>query len=251
MNFGKGLLRPLMATGLGLLLFHGIFHWAHHQLAPATPLSWSQIIAEFGDFVWTAWIQTTRHTVTAFGLAWLLAFILGPVMIKNPVFQALLAPSLVFFQTVPLVTIAPFVLVFLGFSEKSLLALATIVTFFPLVNAVMTGLSQWPSGLKELIQWAHPPFWQRVFWVTVARGLLIWLPACRVGWGLALVGTIIAEFYVGSGLGYLLELARAQNQVDLMILCTVAILSLGLLGFGIFTGLEAWYRRWRPFTDFG
>jgi len=157
-------------------------------------------------------------------------------------------PYAVLLQTVPIIAIAPIVIVTLGRGFISVALVAAILSLFPIITNTTTGLLQVSTDLQDLFRLNQATRWQTLIHLRVPAALPYLLSGIRISSGSAIVGAIVGEFFVGSGtpgLGALIQ--RKSASLVLSELYAVVLIStlLGTLSFGGISALgEAILRRW-------
>ncbi|MFM8478762.1 MAG: ABC transporter permease [Planctomycetaceae bacterium] len=157
-------------------------------------------------------------------------------------------PYAVLLQTVPIIAIAPIVIVTLGRGFLSVTLVAAILSLFPIITNTTTGLLLVSADLQDLFRLNHATRWQTLIHLRVPAALPYLLSGIRISSGSAIVGAIVGEFFVGSGtpgLGALIQ--RKSASLVLSELYAVVLIStlLGTLSFGgISVAGEFVLRRW-------
>ena len=175
--------------------------------------------------------------VTGAGVALLLA--------QSKVAEQMLFPYAVFLQVTPIVTVAPFVIIWVDNIFLVLLILAWMAAVFPIISNTLLGLKSADPQLKDLFRLYGASRRQTMLRLLAPSALPYFLGGMRISGGLALIGTVVAEMVAGtsgtrSGLAsrlleasYRLELARA-------LACFVL---LSAAGFTLYVALDALSRR--------
>lgn len=161
----------------------------------------------------------------------------------RPLGQAL-TPFLVGTQVVPIFAVAPLLVLWFGYGIWPKVAVAAMITFFPVAINLLDGLRSIPSGLLEFFQalGVREPKLLRL--VRLPATLPFLLSGLRVGATLSLVGATVGEWVGASrGLGYLMIQANARLRMDRVF---AAVLLLTLLGLGLFAALTGLERLLRP-----
>lgn len=127
-----------------------------------------------------------------------------------------LLPFCVFFQTVPIIAIAPLLVIWFGFGAPTVKASAFIVSLFPVLANTLTGLQQTDPKLRELFALYRPGTLTIMRKLMLPSALPYILAGLRIAVGLAVIGAIVGEFIAGGGIGGLIDSARTQQRVDLV-----------------------------------
>lgn len=150
-------------------------------------------------------------------------------------------PYAIFLQTVPIVAIAPLIVTWLGTGFQSVVVIACIISLFPVITNVTTGLIAVDPGLQDLFRLYRASRPQRLIKLQIPNAVPYLVTGARVSSGLAVVGAIVGEFFVGygtqhHGLGYIILYAGPQLKTDQLFAATIASALLGIAMFA-FTSL--------------
>jgi NitT/TauT family transport system permease protein len=162
-----------------------------------------------------------------------------------------LYPYAVFFQTVPVVSVAPLLVVWFGFGRPTVVASALLVAVFPIIASTLVGLRSTDRGLVELFRVLAARERDLLWKLRLPAALPYFFGGLRIGAGLAVIGAIVGEFIAGGGLGGIVDVARTQQRVD-KVFAAVALSSLlGLILVGAVSlisnaALRPWHASARP-----
>ena len=159
-------------------------------------------------------------------------------------------PYTVFFQTVPVIAIAPMLEIWAGPGLVAVSIVAFIVSVFPVISATLTGLLSTDPALVDLFQLYGAPRSARLLKLRLPWALPNLLTGLRVAAGLSVIGTVVAEFFVGTygddeGLGVRVVTDAKYAHVDGVFACVLlaSLLGLALFGFVNLAG-RLLLRRW-------
>ncbi|MGB5092687.1 MAG: ABC transporter permease [Parvibaculum sp.] len=242
-----------LAVGLGvLLLWEGLvrLYAVPSFILPAPSLIADSLIANFGSLMGSLFV-TLRITLTAFLLAVVGGVGLAILFSQNRLIETALFPYAIILQVTPVVSIAPLILIWVGFerTQLALLILAWIVAFFPILSNTTLGLRSADHNLRDLFRLYGASRWQVLTELQLPGALPYMLAGMKISGGLALIGAVVAEFVAGSGTssGLAWRIIEAGNRLDIPRMFA-ALLLLSLLGIAIFfvmTALEHFaLRRW-------
>ncbi|NJP04411.1 MAG: ABC transporter permease [Chloroflexaceae bacterium] len=172
-------------------------------------------------------------------------FGLALIFVHVPLIEQTFSPWVVALQTVPLVAIAPLLLLWFGNGLLTRMIMAALFTVFPvLVNAVR-GLRQANPATQDLLQSYAISNWQR-FWVLRLPNSLPYLfTGLKIGSTLAILGAIVAEFEgADQGLGFVITISTyyLDTPRTFAAITLASLLSLSL--YLLLTGLERWIIFW-------
>ncbi len=186
--------------------------------------------------LWT----TLRITLFAFVLAAVSGIALAILFSQSRILEMMLYPYAVVLQVTPVVAIAPLIIIWVGFERinVALLILAWIVAFFPILANTTLGLRSTDHNLIDLFR-LHGASKSQVLWrLKLPSALPFLLSGMKTSGGLALIGTVVAEYGAGSGTatGLAWRIIEAGNRLQIPRMFAALILLAGL-GIVIFYGL--------------
>jgi NitT/TauT family transport system permease protein len=181
-------------------------------------------------------ISTLIGTVTAFAFA-------QSVLIRRAFY-----PWAILCQTVPIIAIAPLVILTFGRGFHSVTLVAIVISIFPIVTNTTTGLLQIDSQLHELFRLHGAGWWQTLWKLRLPSALPWMISGIRIASGVAVVGAIVGEFFVGAsqpGLGAWIQRKVASADLPALYATIVASTLLGVTVFGALTSIgDAVLRHW-------
>lgn len=190
--------------------------------------------------------STVQTTLFAFVCAFVLGLGLAIVFIQSRTLERTLYPYAVILQVTPVVSIAPFVSIWVGpdHPDRAVLILAVIVAFFPILSNSYSGLRATDRNLIDLFRLYGATRWQILTRLLVPSALPQIMTGARIGGGLALVGAVVAEMVAGSGAasGLAWRIVEAGNRLEIARMFAGLTL-LTLLGIAIFYGIGLIERR--------
>ncbi len=239
-KYGNWLL-PISGT-LAILLWWLITRWSELPvfILPSPLIVWRRFLAVLQD---GSLIRHASFTLleVALGLisGALLATVTGYLLAKSSTLERLLSPYLVASQAIPIVAIAPLLVIWFGPGLFSKVLIAALIVFFPvLVNTVM-GVRAVPQDLRDLMRSLRATRWQTLTFLEIPAALPVFLGGLRVGATLSVIGAVVGEF-VGSdrGLGFLINIGRGQYDTALVFVAVFTLVMLALLLYGAVILLE-------------
>lgn len=240
---------PLGATILILLIWQWLCpFWIESYFLP-TPKQIALAVVEFKSELWMGLKQTLMATTQGLGIAVLSGFGIGMLFHFSVLLRKSLMPFAIFLQTVPIVTIAPLLVIWFGFGTKTVVACSAIVSVFPMLVNTATGLSKSDQELVELLRFYKSSAWQLFWKVELPQSLPYLLAGLRISIGLAVIGAIIGEFVAGGGLGGVIDGARNQQRTDLVFAAVVMSSLIGLVLISVVNLMQKALLNWRPFFN--
>jgi NitT/TauT family transport system permease protein len=162
-----------------------------------------------------------------------------------------LYPYAIFLQTVPIVAIAPLVIIWSGPGFRSVVLIAFFVSLFPIVTSATTGLTSIDRDLRDLFRVHGASRWQTFWKLRLPHALPDVVTGAQVSGGLAVIGAIMGEVFAGygaeaRGLGYLVTVTASQLKTAYLFASVIACTLLGLAVFGALGWIrQAVTARWR------
>jgi NitT/TauT family transport system permease protein len=193
-----------------------------------------------------------RHTVVTLlevllglGLGVGVATLLGYTLAKSIKLERALSPYIVASQAIPIVAIAPLLVIwFPGLSSKILIC--ALIVFFPVLINTVVGLRSVPEDLRDLMRSLQATRWQMITQLEVPASLPILLGGLRIGATLSVIGAVVGEF-VGAdrGLGFLINLGRGLFDTALVFVAVLTLIVMALTLYGAVVLLERRLLSWQ------
>jgi NitT/TauT family transport system permease protein len=175
-----------------------------------------------------------------------IATIVGYAIAKSQVFESVASPFLVASQAVPVVAIAPLLIIWFGQGIFSKVLICALIVFFPVLVNTIVGLRAVPRSLNELMRSLRASRWQMLWYLEIPAALPIFLGGLRIGATLSVIGAVVGEF-VGAdqGLGFLINVGRGQYDTALVFVAVFTLVALALTLYGIVIFLEHRLLAWQ------
>jgi len=213
-------------------------------LVPA-PSAVLRALLDNRDELAAAMAKTSAAALIGFALSTLVGITIAVLLSSSRSIQRALYPYAVFFQTVPIIAIAPLLVIWFGYGMKTVIASAFIVSIFPVIANTLTGLVSTDPALRDLFRLYCASAGFTLVKLRFPAALPQILTGLRVASGLAVIGAIVGEFIGGAGLGSLVDIARTQQRVDKVFAAVLLASALGLALFGLINLVSALtLRRW-------
>jgi ABC-type nitrate/sulfonate/bicarbonate transport system permease component len=239
---------PAFVLALTLLVLWELYVRAGQmsvQVLPA-PTGIVQALIQNWNVIYDNTIQTLLETVLGMGIATLLGLSLAIMLDISNWLRRAIYPILVTSQTIPIIALAPLLLIWIGYDIRPKLIVVTLYCFFPIAISSADGLTSAEPELLNLLRGMRASRWQILWLVRLPGAMPAFFSGLRIAATYSVIGAIFGE-YVGAEKGLGIYMQRAANsfatvQVFAAILVT-AILS--LLLFGLVSVIERialpWY----------
>lgn len=177
-----------------------------------------------------------------------LAVVLGYLLAKSRFLENLLAPYLVASQAIPIVAIAPLLVIWFGPGMTSKIIICALIVFFPILVNTAVGLRAVPGNLRDLMRSMRASNHQILRYLEIPASLPIILGGLKIGATLSVIGAIVGELTgADRGLGFLINVARGQFDTALVFVAVLTLITLALILYGIVAFLEktslVWQRK--------
>ena len=224
----KKLLLPLAPLVAYLIFFEWFARasWIPSYLLPP-PMEVIHSLIDDRLEIWTALLGTLQAATLGFVLSTLVGIAAALFLSSAQFLKAMFYPYAIFFQTVPIVAIAPILVIWFGFGQPTVIASALICSIFPVIASTMTGLEATDRSLLDLFKLYRTTRIQTLLRCRFPSALPFLVSGLRVASGLAIIGAIVGEFVGGGGLGGLIEASRSQQRLDRVF---AAVLASSMLG---------------------
>lgn len=200
--------------------------------------------------LWANTVPTLKATFAGFSLSLTVAFVLSVVLDFMPRVRRALFPIFVVSQTLPLVAIAPLVVLWFGFDLTPKVLLVALVTFFPMLVALVDGYASTDPEIEDLLRSMGGS--RRVVFrrARLPSAMPYFFAGLRISITYAVVAAIFAE-YVGAraGLGIVILNAKNSFRPDLVLAAVVISSALTLMLFAMTALLQRVVLRWRDVGD--
>ena len=210
---------------------------------------WTRLITviENGSLFYHTLI-TLQEVIVGLALGLTAAIVTGYFLAKSRLVERVLSPYIVASQSIPIVAIAPLLVIWLGPGILSKILTSALIVFFPVLVNTIVGLRSVPHELYDLMRSLQASVWQRIIKLEIPAAMPVFLGGLRIGATLAVIGAVVGEF-VGAdkGLGFLVNVGRGLYDTALVFVAvfTLVLLALGLYGTVVFleNHLLSWQKR--------
>jgi NitT/TauT family transport system permease protein len=153
----------------------------------------------------------------------ILATLTGYLLAKSPALERLISPYLVASQAIPVVAVAPLLVIWFGPGLFSKVLIAALIVFFPVLVNTVVGVRAVSKDYYDLMHSLRASRWQILKYLEIPAALPVFFGGLRVGATLSVIGAVVGEF-VGAdrGLGFLINVGRGQYDTALVFVAIFA-----------------------------
>jgi len=179
---------------------------------------------------------TAFESLSGFFIGSTSAFIFGYLLAKHSIAEKLLSPYIVAMQAIPIVALAPLLIIWFGFGIKTKFLTAALVIFFPILINSIVGIRSADMEIMDLLTSLNAGAFKTFFKFELPSALPILFGGLKVGITLSVIGAVVGEFLGSSrGLGALVNMARSSFDTPLVF---VSLILLGIMGILFYSGLS-------------
>lgn len=237
-------LPPLVVLVVVLLAWQAITRWGDvpRYLVPS-PTDVASAARDNASDLLTSLLTTTREAVTAFVVSGALG-ILGAIgLASSRTIERSVYPYAIVLQTIPVVATAPLIVIWFGASITSVVVIAAIMGFFPVLSSTLTGLRATDHRLTDLFALYDAGRWQTMWRLRIPAALPYVVSGLRVSSTLAVVGAIVGEYIAGigngeAGLGFAITQSAIRLETPYLFAAGIAASILGIAFFQLVNGLS-------------
>ena len=194
-------------------------------------------VALFQDagLLWYHTRATLTEIIVGFGVALACGVLLATAIGMSRTLERALYPFIIASQTIPIIVIAPMLLIWVGYGLAPKVIVVALISFFPIVVNMVDGLKSVDRDMVNLMRTLGANRRQVFFKVQVPTSLPYLFSGMRVAIAVSVIGAVIGE-WVGSseGLGYLMLRSKPQFLTE-RVFASIVILS--ALGIGLFASV--------------
>jgi NitT/TauT family transport system permease protein len=217
-------------------------------LLPPPSLVWDRILAS-SHILWADFQQTFLKAVLAgYAMGCGAGFLVAVAVDRSPFLKRGLLPLGNFVSALPIIGIAPIMVMWFGFGWESKAAVVIVMTFFPMLVNTVEGLSASSAIDRDLMRTYAASYWQTLFRLKLPAASPFIFNALKINSTLALIGAIVAEFFGTPivGMGFRISAEVGRMNID-MVWASIAVAALsGSLFYGVVALIERTVTFWHP-----
>jgi len=213
------------------------------------PSAFGARIAGDLPLLWTDFVQTIlKGALPGYAIGCGAAVLTAILIDRSPFLQRGLLPVGNFVAALPVVGIAPILVMWFGFDWQSKAAVVVVMVFFPVLVNMVAGLAATDRMQRDLMATWSAGYWQALVKLRLPAALPFLFNGLKIATTLALIGAIVAEFF-GSptrGMGFRISTAVGQLALDL-VWAEIAVAALaGSAFYGLVALIERGLTFWHP-----
>jgi NitT/TauT family transport system permease protein len=216
------------------------------SILPGPVVVWGRFTQALGDGTYFPALGTTVEEAAAGLLVGvIIALPAGYAIGRVRVLEDALAPYLAGSQAMPIVAIAPLLVVWVGFGILPKIIVCALIAFFPMLATTASGVRSVPSDLRDAALVAGAGRWAMAIYVDLPLAARTVFAGAKVAAALSVTGAVVGEFVSSDqGFGYLINLGRTNFDTPLMFVALISLMGLGALGYAGVSLVERLVLQW-------
>lgn len=237
---------------LAFLLVVVVWQWyaSTHDVLPQILPTPGRILEQGWTFrgdIWANTLPTLKETVVGFAVSLVFGFVVAAAMDFSLFVRRSVYPLLVVSQTLPIIAVAPLMIIWFGFGLLPKVLVVALVTFFPITVSLVEGFASTDPEATNLLRSMGASRLRTFLLLRLPGAMPQFFGGLRIAITYAVVGAVFAE-YVGAetGLGIYLQEQKNAARTDLVLAAVAVIALLSLLLFALTYAIQQaaipWYR---------
>jgi NitT/TauT family transport system permease protein len=201
----------------------------------------------FADLILRSCAITLVEAMIGFAIAVIVGLLLAVTIVYSPPLRAVVLSSIVAVNATPKVAVTPILVIWLGIGLESKIALAFLLSFFPVVINSVRGLTDVPNDLLALYRLMHASPLEVFLKVRMPSALPGLFDGLKIALPISMIGAVAAEFVAArQGIGYQIVIAFSNFNSELVFASVITIAILATLLFQVLVLIEDRLLYWRP-----
>ena len=233
-TFKRSFLGPIVA----LVLFLSIWQFIPMMLDIKPfilPKPTDVIAAAAADWalLWPAIRITITESLIGFLLSAAIGIAISVVLASSRILEISIYPYAVILQTIPVIAVAPIVVIWFGSGFNSIVIISFLIGFFPIISNTLMGLNSVDKNMQELFTLYNASKWKTMWKLRIPAAMPYIMTGLKISSTLSIVGAITGEYIAGigggkGGLGYAITVAAVQLKTPYLFACGIAAAVFGI-----------------------
>ncbi|GIP44957.1 ABC transporter permease [Paenibacillus sp. J45TS6] len=198
---------------------------------------------------WSNLMTSVLTTVYESVLGFLLSIVIGVagavLLASSKIIEKAVYPYAIVLQTIPVVAIAPIIVIWFGAGVNSIVIIAFLIGFFPMISNTLIGLNSTEGNMQNLFKLYNASRWQVMWRLRLPAALPYIIAGLKISCTLSVVGAIVGEYIAGigggqGGLGYAITVASSRLQTPYLFACGLSASVLGITFFLLVSAFSKW-----------
>jgi NitT/TauT family transport system permease protein len=207
-----------------------VFHIPELVLPPPSRIA--HALYDFRDLLAADALKTLMETLIGFAIAIVIGVLLGVAVGTSSATYDSLYPLLIGFNSIPKVALVPLIVIWCGIGAVPAIVTAFVISFFPIVVNVATGLASVEPELKDVLRVLGASRYEVLTKIGIPRSLPYLFASLKVAITLAFIGSVVSETIAANdGIGYLMLSASSRYEVALIFAGVIVIAVMSVVMF--------------------
>lgn len=203
-------------------------------LLPSPSAVCKELLSNFSSLL-SDFIYTATEAISGFLLAAFFSFFFSVSFVHSKFLKDTSMPFLIGLKAVPVIAMAPLLILWLGNGFMSKATMAAVICFFPIVVNLTRGLTAIPDEHLRLMRSLSASWWQVLIKIRIPNSMPYFFASLKIATTLSVVGAIVAEFSgANKGIGYVILVAALRIETPLLF-CGILLAS--ILGIMLYYGI--------------
>ena len=191
-------------------------------------------------------LSTVQLTILGFLVGTFLGLVIATVLHLIPGFKEAFYPLLILSQNVPIIVLAPLLIIWFGFGVLPKLMIISLVCFFPVTVSALDGFRQTPTELINYMKMAGATKSQLFWKIECPYSLPSIFSGLKISATYSVMGAVISEWLgAKTGIGVFMTLASSSFRTDRVFVSIFIIMFLSMFFFGVIVLLERMTVKWK------
>ena len=201
---------------------------------PAPSAIGAELVSSSGLYLRHTWV-TLAEVLLGFAVALTLGVLLAALIASFPTFERAIYPFVIASQTIPIIVMAPLLLIWIGYGIAPKVVVVTLIAFFPIVVNTVDGLNSADADMVDMMRTLGASKRQVFSKVRVPAALPFLFSGIKIAVTFSVIGAVIGEWVGASaGLGYL---TRVSVPLFLTARSFGAVVILSVMGVSLFVAV--------------
>ncbi|MFD2706142.1 ABC transporter permease [Salibacterium lacus] len=186
-----------------------------------------------GALLWEAVQITVLESVIGFLLSAVIGIVVSITLASSKIIERSIYPYAIILQTLPVVAVAPIIVIWFGAGFNSIVVVSFLIGFFPVISNTLMGLNSVDKEKDDLFSLYNASKWQKMWKLRLPSAMPFIMAGLKVSCTLSIVGAIVGEYVAGvgggeGGLGYAITVSAIQVNTAFIFACAIAGAMLGI-----------------------
>lgn len=243
----RSIYKPIIAVIIAILLWEGVTKWFQIEVwvLPAPSVIVKEMIHVFPSFL-PHMLATIKLVLLGFTAAIVLGIVVAMLLHIFPTLREIFMPFLVISQNIPIIVLAPLIMIWFGLGDFPKVLIVAMTAFFPIAIATLDGLNQTDRELVHYMRMVGATKRQLFMKLQLPYAIPSIFSGIKISATYSVMTAVVAEWLgAQKGIGVFMTLAASSYRTSRVFVAIVITIILSLAFFGLFLLLEKRFTRWQ------